>query len=157
MNEPTNTEPEYAGLFRRLFAIFYDSFLLLAILFVVSAIATTLNNGKAVEPGDKLYPIFVILVFALSYLYFAWFWVHGGQSLGMKTWRIQLKNCNPESNDNEQINWRIATIRFFSAIVSWGFFGLGYLNALFDKKNRCWHDLSSKTVLVDLRKKKHSD
>lgn len=161
MNEPTNTEPRYAGLFRRLFAIFYDSFLLLAILFVVSAIATALNNGKAVEPGDNLYPIFVILVFALSYLYFAWFWVHGGQSLGMKTWRIQLKNChpncNPESNGNEQINWKIATIRFVSAIVSWGFFGLGYLWALFDRKNRCWHDLSSKTVLVDLRKKKHSD
>jgi len=154
MNESANTKPVYAGLFRRLLAIFYDSFLLLAILFIVSAIATSLNNGKAVEPGDALYPIFVILIFSLSYLYFAWFWVHGGQSLGMKTWRIQLQSCNPENNGKGQIDWKIATIRFFSAIVSWGVFGLGFLWAFFDKKNRCWHDLISKTVLVDLRNRK---
>jgi len=154
MTESTNTELRYAGLFRRLFAIFYDSFLLLAILFIVSAIATFLNNEKAIEPGDALYPIFVILIFSLSYLYFAWFWIHGGQSLGMKTWRIQLQNYDPENNSNRQIDWKIATIRIFSAIVSWSVFGLGFLWAFFDKKNRCWHDLISKTVLIDLRHQK---
>ncbi len=154
MTESTNTELRYAGLFRRLFAIFYDSFLLLAILIIVSAIATVLNNGKAVEPGDVLYPIFVILIFSLSYLYFAWFWIHGGQSLGMKTWRIQLQSCAPEKNSNRPIGWKIAAIRFFSAIVSWSVFGLGFLWAFFDKKNRCWHDLISKTVLIDLRNRK---
>ncbi len=151
MTETTNTQPKYAGLFRRLFAIFYDCFLLLAILFVVSAIATALNQGKAVEPGDALYPIFVILIFGLSYLYFAWFWIHGGQSLGMKTWHVQLRSDNP---DETQIDWKIAAIRFLSALVSWGFFGLGFLWSLFDKKNRGWHDLISKTVLIDLRPKK---
>ena len=154
MTEPVNTKPVYAGLFRRLFAIFYDSFLLIAILFIVSAVATALNNGKAVEPGDALYPIFVIFIFSLSYLYFAWFWIHVGQSLGMKTWHIQLQSCDPENNGNGQIGWKVAAIRFFSAIISWGVFGLGFLWAFFDKKNRCWHYLSSKTVLIDLRKKK---
>lgn len=138
----------YAGLFRRLFAIFYDCFLLIAILFIVSAIATALNQGKAVEPGDALYPVFVIIIFSLSYLYFAWFWIHGGQSLGMKTWRIQLQSSN-----NKAICWKTAAIRFITAIFSWGFFGAGFLWALFDKKNRCWHDITSKTVLIDLREK----
>ncbi len=151
MTKTTNTQPRYAGLFRRLFAIFYDCFLLLAILFVVSAIATALNHGKAVEPGDVLYPIFVIVIFSLSYLYFAWFWIHGGQSLGMKTWRVQLKSNIP---DETQISWKIAAIRFFSAIISWGIFGLGFLWSLFDKKNRSWHDMISNTVLIDLRDKK---
>jgi uncharacterized RDD family membrane protein YckC len=154
MNEATTTKPKYAGLFKRLFAIFYDSFLLLAILFIVSAIATALNNGKAVEPGDALYPVFVILIFGLSYLYFAWFWIHGGQSLGMKTWRIQLQSCDPEKNGNGQIDWKIAAIRFIGAIFSWGVFGLGFLWSLFDRKNRCWHDLISKTVIIDLRTSK---
>ena len=154
MTEPINTEPRYVGLFRRLFAISYDGFLLLAILFIVSAIATALNNGEAVEPGDTLYPIFVILVFSLSYLYFAWFWIHGGQTLGMKTWRIQLQNHDPENNSNRQIDWRIAAFRFFSAIISWSVFGLGFLWSFIDKKNRCWHDLISKTVLLDLRDQK---
>ena len=151
MTKPTNTEPRHAGLFRRLFAIFYDCFLLIAILFIFSAIATVLNNGKSIEPGDALYPFFVILVFSLCYLYFVWFWIHGGQSLGMKTWRIQLQSCDPERNSNRPIDWKIAAIRFFSAIVSWSVFGLGFLWAFFDKKNRCWHDLISKTVLLDLR------
>ena len=152
ITEANNTQqtenPPYAGLFRRLLAILYDSFLLIAILFIVSAIATALNHGKAVEPGNALYPLLVFTIFSLSYLYFAWFWIHGGQSLGMKTWLIQI-----QSTDNN-INWKIATIRFVSAIFSWAVFGLGFLWAFFDKKNRCWHDLISKTVLIDLRVRK---
>ena len=136
-----------ASLFRRLFAIFYDGFLLTAILFVVSGIATALNQGAAVEPGNTLYPLMVFIIFSISYLYFAWFWKHGGQTLGMKTWKIRL--C---SIDNGEIDNKIIMIRFFSALFSWGFAGLGFLWAFVDKQNRCWHDLSSKTILVDLRK-----
>lgn len=148
MTEHINDKQQYVGLFRRLFAIFYDCFLLTAILFIASAIATALNHGKAIQPGDSLYPLFVVVIFALSYLYFAWFWTHGGQSLGMKTWRMKIQTC-----DNDPISWKTATIRFFSAIFSWGIFGLGFLWALFDKKHRCWHDLASRTVLIDLRTK----
>ena len=68
MNEQKTTDTRYAGLFRRLFAISYDGFLLVAILFVVSAIATAMNGGKAVERGDTLYPVLVLLIFFLSVL-----------------------------------------------------------------------------------------
>ncbi len=138
----------YAGLFRRLFAILYDSFLLMAILFIISAIATALNQGKAVEPGDTLYPLLVFIIFTLSYLYFAWFWINGGQTLGMKTWQIQL-----HAVDNSNIDRKTVAIRFVTAVFSWATGGLGFLWALLDRKNRCWHDLSSKTVLLDLRKR----
>ena len=147
-NNQASSKLTYAGLFRRLFAIFYDGFLLIAILFIVTAIANTLNHGKAIEPDDTYYPLYVLVIFSLSYLYFAWFWIHGGQSLGMKTWQIQL-----QSTCNNKITWKIAAIRFICAIFSWGVFGLGFLWALFDKKNRCWHDLIGKTVLLDLRNK----
>lgn len=148
MTDSINFKQHYVGLFRRLFAIFYDGFLLTAILFIVSAIATALNHGKAIEPGDTVYPFFVFVIFSLSYLYFAWFWIHGGQSLGMKTWRIRIQSC-----DSSKLSWKTAAIRFISAIFSWGIFGLGFLWALFDKKHRCWHDLVSNTVLIDLRVK----
>lgn len=149
-NETTTKAPplKYAGLFRRLFAIFYDGFLLIAILFIVTAAANALNHGKAIEPGDSFYPLYVLVIFVLSYLYFAWFWIHGGQSLGMKTWQIKI-----QSDDNNRISWRTTAIRFVSAIFSWGIFGLGFLWAIYDKKNRGWHDLSSKTVLLDMREK----
>jgi len=147
MNDAQTTiKPTYAGLIRRMFAIFYDSFLLIAILFIVTGIANTLNQGVAIEPNDTFYPLYVMVVFGLSYLYFAWFWIHGGQSLGMKTWRIKL-----QSSDDREISWKIASVRFFSAFLSWGIFGLGFLWAFIDKKNRCWHDLLSHTELLDLR------
>ena len=139
----------YAGLFRRLFAVFYDGFLLTAILFIVTAIANALNHGNAIGPGDTFYRFYVFIIFTLSYLYFAWFWIHGGQTLGMKTWQIQLQSIN-----SNKITWKTCAIRFVSAVFSWGIFGLGFLWSLFDKKNRCWHDLISKTILLDLRNKK---
>ncbi|MCK4833673.1 MAG: RDD family protein [Gammaproteobacteria bacterium] len=146
MAESTETEIRYVGLFRRLFAIFYDTFLLTAILLVIAATIMTINHGEPIETDDSFRPAYVFFMISICYLYFAWFWVHGGQTLGMKTWRISL-----QSDDGKNISWKIAAIRFFSAIVSWGIFGLGFLWSFFDKKNRCWHDLSSKTVLVDLR------
>ena len=150
MNDAQTTiKPTYAGLIRRMFAIFYDSFLLIAILFIVTGIANALNQGVAIEPSDTFYPLYVMIVFGLSYLYFAWFWIHGGQSLGMKTWRIKL-----QSSDDRVISWKIASIRFFSALLSWGGFGLGFLWAFIDKKNRCWHDMLSHTELLDLRASK---
>lgn len=148
-NDQTTIKPTYAGLIRRMFAIFYDSFLLIAILFIVTGIANALNQGVAIEPSDTFYPLYVMIVFGLSYLYFAWFWIHGGQSLGMKTWRIKL-----QSSDDRVISWKIASIRFFSALLSWGGFGLGFLWAFIDKKNRCWHDMLSHTELLDLRASK---
>ena len=88
-----------------------------------------------------------IIMFAISYLYFAWFWIHGGQTLGMKTWRIRVI-----STEGNTIDWKIAAIRYFGAIISWGLFTLGYLWSLFDKNKLCWHDMLSKTEIVDLRK-----
>ncbi len=149
MTKSATSTTQYAGLFRRLFAIFYDMFLLIAIYFMVSYVAIFLNHGKAIESSDTFYPLFVMVIVGLSYLYFAWFWIHGGQSLGMKTWQIQLR-----AEDTAVIDWKIAAIRFVSALISWAVVGMGFLWALFDSKNRSWHDLASKTVLIDLREKK---
>lgn len=129
-----------------MFAIFYDTFLLMAILLIFAAISMTMNRGIAIETSDNFQPVYAIFMFGVCYLYFAWFWIHGGQSLGMKTWQIKLQSC-----ENANINWKIAAIRFVSAIFSWSIFGIGFLWALFDKKNRGWHDLISKTELIDLR------
>lgn len=143
----TDTERN-AGLFRRLFAIMYDAFLLTAILFIVTGIATILNQGKAIEPEDRFYPLFVSIVFLLIYLYFAWFWTHGGQTLGMKTWRMRLVAI-----DDSQISWMTAAIRLIAALLSWGLFTTGFLWSLLDSRKRCLHDIISRTELRDLREK----
>lgn len=148
-NNPTQIEEneKYAGLFRRLFAIFYDAFLLLAILFIFAAIAMMLNHGKAIETSDNFRPFYALFMFGICYLYFSWFWINGGQTLGMKTWQVKLI-----SSDEKRISWKTSAVRFITAIASWGFLSLGFLWALFDKKKRCWHDMISHTILLDLRK-----
>ncbi|MES0328392.1 MAG: RDD family protein, partial [Gammaproteobacteria bacterium] len=134
------------GLFRRLMSIFYDLFLLTAILFLATALVNATNQGEAIDQS-KLYTFFLQLFLgALSILYFGWFWTHGGQTLGMKTWKIKLI-----ANDSQAIHWRQVIIREITAVISWLFLGLGFAWSIFDKQKRSWHDITSNTRLIDLR------
>jgi uncharacterized RDD family membrane protein YckC len=126
----------------------YDLFLLTAILFLTIAVINALNHGEAIDSSNPYYIFLVrLLLLAISFFYYGWFWTHGGQTLGMKTWKMKLQNCNNHQN----VTWKQALIRASTALVSAGLFGLGFAWSLFDKKNRAWHDIISKTELIDLR------
>ncbi len=132
-----NTAP---SLSRRLAAILYDSLLLAGILFVATAIILPLNGGHAFNAGQYAYPGYLLIV---SFFFFAWFWTHGGQTLGMRAWKIKLST---ESGQN--VNWLQSLVRFVAAILSWTTFGMGFVWILFDPKNNSWHDLASNTRLT---------
>jgi len=127
-------------------AIIYDLFLLLALLSVASAIAMIFNQGNAIEPGQPLYPFYVTCLLIISFCFYGWFWTHGGQTLGMKTWKMKLQQSNAQP-----ITWPLALIRFTAAVISWSAAGLGFLWSLFHPQKRTWHDIASNCVLVDLR------
>lgn len=119
--------------------VFYDSLLLLALLFLATIIVLPLNNGEAFNSSQFFFPIYLL---SISFLFYGWFWTHGGQTLGMKTWKIKIQRI-----DKQPITWIIAFKRFFMGIVSWLFVGLGFLWKLIDKKQYTWHDYFSKTAL----------
>ncbi len=146
MTENNESTIRYAGLVRRLMAIIYDLLLLLALLFIATAAAMVVNKGNAIVPGQPLYPFYVIYLLTISFIYYGWFWTHGGQTLGMKTWKMKLQQQNGEA-----VTWALALLRFISAIISWSAAGLGFLWSLFHPQRRTWHDIVSKCVLVDLR------
>ena len=127
-------------------AIVYDVFLLIALLFVATAAAMIVTGGEAIEPGQAIYPFYLIYLLTISFVFFGWFWTHGGQTLGMKTWKIRLQREN-----GRPITWTLALIRFVTAMLSWSAAGLGYLWALLDSRKRTWHDIAARCVLVDLR------
>ena len=78
---------EPVGLLRRFGAIFYDALLLIAVLFFASLpIAVPLN----ITIEHPWYSYFVAYIYLVSFLFFGWFWTHGGQTLGLKTWKSQL-------------------------------------------------------------------
>lgn len=146
MTENANLTLKYAGLLRRLMAIIYDLLLLIALLFIATTIAMLLNQGKAFEPGQALYPFYIIYLLIISFVFFGWFWTHGGQTLGMKTWKMRLQQKNGQA-----LTWPLALIRFITAIISWSAAGIGFFWSLFHPQRRSWHDIASKCVLVDLR------
>ncbi len=106
---PPFSEP--ASLFRRLAAMVYDGLLLLAVLFVSTAIVLPLTGGEAVGAGN---PVFMTYLFLVSFFFFAWFWTHGGQTLGMRAWKIRVQRL-----DGGPISWSQALLRYMVGLISW--------------------------------------
>ena len=52
------------------------------------------------------------------------------------------------SDSEEPLSYKKAVIRFNIAILSFLFFGLGFLISMFRKDRKCLHDFISRTILV---------
>lgn len=81
------------GLARRLAALLYDlillfGMLLLAVTLVI--IPASALSGTEVWLDGWLRLLFQLYLIAVGYGFFAYFWVHGGQTLGMRAWRFRL-------------------------------------------------------------------
>ncbi len=140
MTENKSLPKQTVSLARRLGAILYDFLLLVTILVFASLIIVIPFN---INPEHPLFIVYQLYIYTISFLFYAWFWTHGGQTLGMKTWKFKIISIN-----GTNVNWANAFIRFTVAIVSWLPFGLGYIWSMFDTKKRTWHDIVSKTQLI---------
>ncbi|MCM2320415.1 Uncharacterized membrane protein YckC, RDD family [Pseudomonas linyingensis] len=147
-----------AGLVRRLAAMFYDFLLCMALMMVITLLyqqgLLRLIHGaeqlKALADAGALDrdPILASLLLVGVFAFFAKFWTHNGQTLGMQVWGIRIQN-----RDGSAIDLWQALLRFFIAIGSWLCCGLGYLWMLWDKDKLTWHDRYSESVVVQLPKK----
>lgn len=153
---PNSTVISPVSLFKRLLCIAYDLILLTAICFAVGVVFSSLttfivNDGHAITEEHSFYYIHQIItlssILATSFFFYVWFWTHGGQTLGMKTWHIQLI-----SNNGLAITQKQAAKRYFAALLSWAVMGVGFLWCLIDAKQRCWHDILSSSSLMQLKK-----
>ncbi|AHC75286.1 RDD family protein [Pseudomonas aeruginosa] len=149
-----------AGLIRRLAAMFYDFLLCVALMMVVTLVyqqgilrliygsdhlRELADRGALI--GDPL--LSTLLVFTL-FGFFAKFWTHNGQTLGMQVWGLRVQN-----RDGSAISLLQALLRFMIAIASWLCLGLGFLWMLWDKDKRTWHDRYSESQVVRLPKNTH--
>lgn len=132
------TEP--AGLLRRLAALAYDLLLLSALLFVYTLALVVLRGGEPIAPGTWWFELSLV---GLWVLFFAGFWTHGGQTLGMRAWRLRLVGA-----DAGPVGWGRALLRAAAGLVSAVPAGLGFWWALLDPERRCWHDRWSGTRLI---------
>lgn len=135
--------PETAPFWKRLAALFYDSLLLMALLMLATALAFALKGG-VVPAHNVFFRVYLLLV---TCLFFCGFWVVGGQTLGMQTWRLRVQR-----RDGRPLGWWQALWRFALAVPLVGCFGLGLLWMLVDRERLALHDRLSGTRVVILPK-----
>lgn len=136
----TSTSNEPASLWRRLAAMLYDGFLILALWFISAIVLVAMNNGEEL-PRIPL-QIFLYLETALFYTYF---WRVKGQTLGMQVWKIRTV-----TDTEEILTLGECAVRFFFATFSFAMIGLGFLWILFDPEKLAWHDRASGTRVLYL-------
>lgn len=138
-----------ASLWRRLAALAYDSLVVLALYillgFVINGLYYASHSGQFV--GELPRPVAFSLLFCVCFFYYSHSWRKGGQTIGMKAWRLKLVNLEKKPIQLSQCMLRTG-IGLFSLVI----FGLGFFWALFDKDERSWHDMASLTRVVFLPK-----
>jgi len=127
------------GLLRLIAAAIYDFVLIAAVLLVATALCLPFTNGKAIEPNN---PYYTAYMFGVWFLLQGWCWVHGGQTLGMRSWKLKLY-----SEHASPITWKQAAIRFVVALLSWGLLGVGVLWRWVPPRYRSWQDRLSATYV----------
>ena len=147
-----------APLWRRFAAILYDSFLVLALIFLAGFINLGIQiaiYGEALlhemtEQGYSLGGVpFYLGLIVIIYGFFGFFWTRSGQTLGMKAWRLSIVGQNGQA-----ITPAKSLTRFLMAIPSLGLVGLGVFWMLLDPKQRSWQDMASSSQTILLPKAK---
>jgi len=149
-----------AGLVRPLAAMFYDSLLCIALMMVVTLLYQQVllrllyGSEQLQQLADAgrldIDPLLSTLLLFSLFGFFAKFWTHSGQTLGMQVWGIRIQNADGTAIDLWQ-----ALLRFLIALVSLLCLGMGYWWMLFDKQKRTWHDMYSESQAVQLPKNIH--
>lgn len=134
---------QYAGLGKRLGAILYDSLLILALWFLTLAlIAMGSDSSSAVE--QVVPAIYVQVICCLeTFVFFYFFWMHRGRTLGMMAWHTHLATVAGEPLRPSHV-----CLRILGAICNFATLGLGYLWILVDKHQRSFSDIISGTCIV---------
>ncbi|MEW9624002.1 RDD family protein [Rhodanobacter geophilus] len=150
-------------LWRRLVALVYDLLIVVAIVMVVGLLCQLATGGHLIETGTHavIPPWYQVLQGVVVAAYFVASWRRGGQTVGMRPWRIRVSR-----DDGGTISLQQAVIRVLVAAAPllllalepaiglratlWtvpGAWALWFAVALFDPRRRALHDLAADTEL----------
>ncbi len=119
----------------------YDGLLLFAVLMLAAVPLVFID--EAVREWTPVEWCIRAYLLTVCFAYFAGFWRFGGQTLGMRAWRLRL-----QARDGGAPGTRALTVRFAAAILSWLPVGAGYLWILFNARREALHDRLSGTVIL---------
>ena len=127
----------------RLLSLLYDFFPMLGIWFVVVVASLVLHRGDAILPGTLASALEFIALLGATGLYATASWRRGGQTIGMKPWRVYVVGL-----DGGRAPLRKLWLRYAAGIVSLACAGLGFWWAWLDRDGLTWHDRFSGTQFI---------
>ena len=150
----TTAEAQPAGLMRRLGALFYDGLIVIAIEMIAAGVVIAIlhalmalsifDPAPYMDVSDYLTrhpiwgPAYTFYLAAVWVYFFVFFWTKAGQTLGMRAWKLQIRNQDGGAISVTQALIRIATSGF----------GLANLTVPIDPKKRGFHDIWAKTQVI---------
>ncbi|WP_266160673.1 RDD family protein [Dyella silvatica] len=149
-------------LWRRLLALVYDLLAVVAIIMVVGLLCQLATGGQLFDAHGKPQTVwFQPLEYLVISAYFIASWLRGGQTLGMRPWRIRITR-----DDGGKPSLRQALIRLIAAalplvllelypwiglrgalwavLLAWG---LWFAFGLMDRRRRALHDVAAGTEI----------
>jgi len=133
------------GMARRLACMLYESLVVFAVLLIGLLLPQIVLSAFGVVVSGKLLWLHTL---ALLMIYFVWFWLNGGQTLPMKTWKLVLIG-----DDGRRLRPLQAVLRYLLAWPSVLLCGIGIFWAFFDKDRQFLHDRIAGTRIVYTDKK----
>jgi len=126
--------------FRRLAALFYDSLLLVSV-FLISTLLILFVTRTPVPPQNPYYQTFL---FALTFAFFVGFWCYGGQTTGMRAWRLKVIS----RKDRKVLNFFRGSLRFFLCLITQSCGGLGWFWIILDPDRLTLYDRLAGTRMI---------
>jgi len=158
MNATTDSNERPAPLWRRLLALVYELLVVLAILLVTVQVCRLLTRGQLNPHAWWFRALLLVVVEA----YFVASWVRGGQSLGMRAWRLYLRSADGGTPDLARALLRFVIVAspmlllalawvagigvaLAAPFVAWA---LDLAVAAFDPRRRALHDMLAGTWIA---------
>jgi len=150
-------------LWRRLLALVYDLLIVVALVMVVGLLCQLATHGTLITTGANVsIPVwYQVLQCVVVAAYFISAWRHGGQTVGMRPWRMRVTTLAGKTP-----TWRQCAIRalvagapllllalqpmlglrvaLWAVLITWAAW---FAVALLNRRNRTLHDLASQTEI----------
>lgn len=158
-----HTTDRACPLWRRLLALVYDLLIVVALMMVVGLLCQLATRGTLISTGASVsVPVwYQILQCAVVAAYFISAWRRGGQTVGMRPWRMRVTTLAGKTPSLRQCALRALIagapllllvlqpllglrITLWAVLIGWAAW---FAVALFNRRNRTLHDLVSQTEI----------
>ncbi|WP_298573836.1 RDD family protein [uncultured Luteimonas sp.] len=138
---------------RRLLALLYDLFVAVALWFLVAVpfvlvdVALSGDVRHNIGPLSLLQWLLWLACWGVTGLYATVSWRRGGQTLGMRPWRLRVVSMDGGA-PTRAATWRRYAVATLSLLAA----GAGFWWAWFDRDRLTWHDRAGRTRVVRVPK-----